>query len=120
MHAETILDGRYVRSVWKGEVMGMPFEGHGTDGYDNVAKQHVSSWVDNMGTGIMYSAGTCDESGKTCTTVGSTMDAVTGKKVEMKSVSKWLDDDTFTMEMYGPGPSGEETKMMEITARRKK
>ncbi len=33
--------------------MGMPFEGMGIDGYDNLAKQYVSTWVDNMGTGIM-------------------------------------------------------------------
>ena len=67
MHAEWILGGRFIHSVWKGEFMGMPFEGHGTDGYDNVSKQYVSSWVDNMGTGILHSTGTCDAAKKTCT-----------------------------------------------------
>src|SRR5688572_10104353 len=27
MHGDMILGGRYVRAVWKGDVMGMPFEG---------------------------------------------------------------------------------------------
>src|SRR5215213_2959322 len=54
MHGEAILDGRYVQTVWKGNFMGMPFEGRGTNGYDNLSKQYVSTWIDNMGTGIMY------------------------------------------------------------------
>ncbi|HKH45030.1 MAG TPA: DUF1579 domain-containing protein [Thermoanaerobaculia bacterium] len=120
MHAETILGGRYVQSVWKGNFMGQPFEGRGTDGYDNVSKQYVSSWVDNMGTGIMLSTGTCDDGGKKCTVVGDSSDPMSGGKVTMKSVMTWVDDNTFKNEMYGKDTaSGQEYKMMEIVAKRK-
>jgi Protein of unknown function (DUF1579) len=119
MHAETLLGGRYVEHHWKGNFMGQAFEGRGTDAYDNVAKQYVSSWIDNMSTGIMYSTGTCDDAGKVCTQSGDMWDPMTGQKTTSKSTITWKDDNTFTMEMFGKGPSGQEMKMMEITATRK-
>jgi hypothetical protein len=99
--------------------MGMPFEGRGTEAYDNVAKQYVSTWIDNMGTGIMYSTGTCDEAGKSCSNSGEMWDPMTGQKTTMKSTVTWMDDNSFKMEMFGKGPSGQEMKMMEIVAKRK-
>jgi hypothetical protein len=119
MHAELLLGGRYVEHTWKGNFMGMPFEGRGTDGYDNVGKHYVSSWVDNMGTGIMYQTGTCDAGGNVCTYKGDVWDPMSGKKSSMKSVITWMDDNTFKNEMYGSGPGGKEAKMMEIVAKRK-
>src|SRR6185295_10465864 len=119
MHGEVLFGGRYVEHHWKGNFMGMPFEGRGTDAYDNVAKMYVSSWIDNMGTGIMYSTGTCDDAGKVCTHSGDMWDPMTGQKTTSKSTITWKDDNTFTLEMFGKGPSGQEMKMMEITATRK-
>jgi len=51
VHAEWMLGNRYLSSTFRGSFGGQPFEGHATDGYDNVAGKYVSSWVDNMGTG---------------------------------------------------------------------
>jgi uncharacterized protein DUF1579 len=119
MHAEAVLGGRYVQSVWKGNMMGMDFEGHGTNGYDNVAKKYVSTWMDNMSTGIMYSTGTCDAEHKRCEEKGSMMDPMTGKESYMRSVTNWSGNDSFTMEMYGPDPSGKEFKWMEMSVKRK-
>ena len=119
MHAELLMGGRYVEHTWKGNMMGMPFEGRGTDGYDNIGKQYVSSWVDNMGTGIMHQTGTCDAAVKVCTYNGDVWDPMSGKKSSMKSVITWTDDNSFKNEMYGQGPDGKEMKMMEIVAKRK-
>ena len=52
-----ILGGRYQQSTHKGDMSGMPFEGIGITGFDNIRKVFVNSWVDNMGTGIMYLEG---------------------------------------------------------------
>jgi hypothetical protein len=119
MHAEMILGGRYVQTTWTTSFMGMPFEGRGTEGYDNLAKQYVSSWVDNMGTGILYSTGTCDEKGTKCSYKGDMMDPMTGQKSYMRQEVTWIDDNTFKTEMSGPGPDGKEFKWMEITVKRK-
>jgi len=119
MHGEVLLGGRYVEHHWQGNFMGMPFEGRGTDAYDNVGKQYISSWIDNMGTGIWYQTGTCDDAVKVCTYSGDMWDPTTGQKTTMKSVITWMDDNNFKNEMYGKGPDGKEMKMMEITAKRK-
>lgn len=119
MHGVALMGGRYVEHTWKGDFMGMPFEGRGTDGYDNVGKMYVASWVDNMGTGIMYMTGNCDEAVKVCTYTTEVWDPMSGKKSPMKQVITWIDDNNFKNEMYGPGPDGKEAKMMEITAKRK-
>jgi hypothetical protein len=119
MHGVLLMGGRYVEHTWKGDMMGMPFEGRGTDGYDNVGKQYVASWLDNMGTGIVHSSGTCDEGVKVCTYNAEMWDPMSGKKTTSRSVITWLDDNNFKNEMYGPGPDGKEAKMMEIAAKRK-
>jgi hypothetical protein len=117
MHGEMILGGRYVHTVWKGEFMGMPFEGHGTDGYDNLMRQYVSSWVDNMGTGILHSKGTC--SGNVCLSVGDMIDPMTEQRVTVRSVSTWNEDGTMKMEMFAKDRSGNETKTMEMLVKKK-
>jgi len=119
MHGVVLMGGRYVEHTWKGDMMGMPFEGRGTDAYDNVGKEYVASWVDNMGTGIMHSTGTCDAAVKVCTYMAEMWDPMSGKKTSSRSVITWMDDNNFKNEMYGPGPDGKEAKMMEIVAKRK-
>ena len=53
----TQLGGRFVEGMYRGEMMGMPFEGRGLMGYDNVSGQFQSTWADNMGTTIMLMTG---------------------------------------------------------------
>src|SRR5438046_5040021 len=40
-----------------GKMKEMQFKGMGVEGYDNVKQKFVSSWLDNMGTGIQFSDG---------------------------------------------------------------
>lgn len=119
MHGEMILGGRYARTHWKGEMMGMPFEGHGTEGYDNLAKQYVSTWMDNMGTGILYMTGSCENGGKSCTMKGDMVDPMTGGKGSMRSVTTWMDQNSFKFELFGTGPDGKELKVMEMNLKKK-
>jgi hypothetical protein len=118
LHSEWILGGRYVQSVYKGDMMGQPFEGHGTDGYDNLSKQYVGSWVDNAGTGIMMSTGTCDEASKTCTMLSEMIDPMSGQKVTTKMVSTHSAGG-FKFDMFIKDPAGHEFKTMEIAAKKK-
>jgi len=53
-----IMNGLYQQSTFKGDMMGMPFEGMSMVGYDNTRKVFTSTWVDNMSSGIMYLEGT--------------------------------------------------------------
>ena len=114
-----ILDGRYQEGVHKGNFNGMPFEGKSTMAYDNAKKIFLSSWIDNMGTGIMTMEGKWDEATKTLTSEGKQVDPVTGKDMTIREVCKFPDANTQTMEMYCTGADGKEMKTMEITMTRK-
>lgn len=120
MHGESLMGGRYVRTHWKGSMMGMPFEGIGTDGYDNMAKKYVSAWIDNMGTGILVSTGTCEDNGNKCNTSGDMLDPMSGQNMTLRQVTTWSGNDAFVFEMFGNDPSGKEMKMMEMSLKRKK
>ena len=115
---EMIMGGRYLRSVNKGNMMGMPFEGEGITGYDNAKKVFVNSWVDNMGTGIMSMSGPWDEATKSITYTGSFVDPLSGKDTPFREVWKFVDDDHQVMEMYYP-MNGKDFKSMEIKFTRK-
>ena len=115
-----ILGGRYVEQKFTGQFMGMPFEGLGYTGYDNVKKTYWSTWVDNMGTGVMTSTGSTGDGGKTWKFMSSMPDPMTGKDTPEESRLVVADHDHYTMEMWSPGPDGKMAKMMEIAYSRKK
>jgi hypothetical protein len=102
-----------------GKMKDMEFKGMGIDGYDNVKKKFISSWIDNMGTGIEFSEGTYDPATKTFTYT-SEMEAVPGMKTKVREVLKIADKDHHTFEWYEYRGNGQEAKTMEISYTRKK
>ncbi len=109
-----ILGGRYQQSTHKGMFNGMPFEGISTFGYDNAKKVYVSSWIDNMGTGMMNMEGTWDDATKTVNMKGKSVDPGTGKDIDVREAFKIINDNTQLLEMYMTGADGAEFKTMEI------
>lgn len=114
-----ILGGRYQESTHTGDMGGMPFEGHGTLAYDNTKKVFISTWIDNMGTGIMTMEGTYDDATKTLNMKGTCVDCTTGKNCEMRETVKFTDDKNQFMEMYMTPAGGSEFKTMEIKLTKK-
>ncbi|MDB5202087.1 MAG: hypothetical protein JWQ27_1496 [Ferruginibacter sp.] len=116
-----IMGGRYQVNTHTGTMMGMPFEGTGTLAYDNAKKKFISTWIDNMGTGIMLLEGGWDEGTKSMTLTGKCVDpsAGNGKETPVRETFTSIDANTQLMEMYGPAPDGKEFKMMEIKFTRK-
>jgi hypothetical protein len=108
-----IMGGRYQRMTYRGDMMGMPFEGEGITGYDNSKKVFVNTWIDNMGTGVMQMEGPWDEATKSMTLTGSCKDPITGKQTTMREVYKIIDDKHHQMEMFST-VDGKETKTMEM------
>jgi hypothetical protein len=115
-----ILNGLYQQGTHTGTMMGMPFTGISTTGYDNAKKMFFSTWVDNMGTGVMYLTGPYDEATKTITLTGKMVDPGTFAEVDVKQTLTMVDDNTEIMAMYCPGPDGKVFKTMEIKSTRKK
>ena len=124
---KSIMDGRYVVMDVTGK-MEMPgpdgkkkevtFKGQGTEGYDNVKKKFVGTWMDNMGTGIMMSEGDYDPATKTFTYTGE-IEMMPGMKQKIREVVKITDKDHMDFEYYEER-GGKEMKTMEIAYTRKK
>jgi len=114
------LGGRYVIGKFTSTMMGMPFEGMSTMGYDNAKKMFTSTWMDNLGTGIVYMNGTYDETTKTLNLKGHQTDFLTGKDSEIREEMTMIDNDSYSMTMYGTGMDGKEAKFMEGVFKRKK
>jgi len=114
-----VMGGRYMEQRFSGTFMGMPFEGIGYTGYDNVKKQYWGSWMDNMSTGMMVTTGGPSSDGS-WTFTGTMPDPMTGKDVKIEQKMKMVDADHHSFEMWAPGPDGKMFKTMEIAYSRKK
>lgn len=113
-----ILGGRYQVGTTTGEMMGMPFEGRSTLAYDNASNEYISTWIDNMGTGLAVMRGKYDAASKSTILSGTMVDPMTGKEKQMKQVYTIIDDNTRKMEMFEISAGGEEIKNMEILMKR--
>ncbi|MDX2115331.1 MAG: DUF1579 domain-containing protein [Planctomycetota bacterium] len=112
----SIMDGRFVKTDVTGDIPGMgPFVGSGIAGYDNVAKQYVSDWVDNCTTGIMRGTGEVSADGKKFTWTYNYHCPMTKKPATMREVMTLDGSSGMLVEMHGTDPkSGKEFKMMEM------
>lgn len=114
-----ILGGRYQEAKHTGDFQGMPFEGISLLGWDNLLKKFVTTWIDNMGTGVMVMEGTWDDATKSATFTGKMTDPMAGKEVNVKQVLKMIDDNTQELDQYQE-KDGKEYKSMHIKLTRKK
>jgi len=114
-----ILGGRYQEAKHTGNFMGMPFEGVGTLGWDNAGKFFINTWIDNMGTGMMYLDGKWDETTKTINLKGKMTDPMSGKPINIREELKIIDDNTQELTQYTER-DGKEFKNMFIVLTRKK
>lgn len=124
--ARTVMDGRYVITHHTGKMqmpgpdgamMDTQFDGMAVEGYDNVKKKFVSSWIDNMGTGIMNSEGTYDASAKTFTYLAE-YEPMPGMKTQLRQVLKVTDPNHRILEFF-EDRGGKEVRTMEIGYTRK-
>jgi hypothetical protein len=114
-----LIGGLWLVTDFKSQMMGQPFEGHGTTGYDTNKKKYVGTWVDSMSTGLMVGESTYDPATKTVTGYMDGTDPATGKPMKMKMVTEYKGDDTRVFTMYMPGPDGKEAPGMRITYKRR-
>jgi hypothetical protein len=117
--SELIMDGRFLKTKYEGEMMGMPMHGIAYLGYDNLKQEYCGIWMDNMSTSIMYYAGSFDKDQGKLTCHGDGIDPMSGQTYTSRMVTKFVSDNEHVWEMYSPGPDGKEVKWVEITYVRK-
>lgn len=124
---KSIMGGRYVTMDVtgqmqmpdeKGKMKEVTFKGMGIEGYDNVKKKFVASWVDNMGTGIESTEGTYDPSTNSLTYTAE-IEMMPGMKTQVREVLKIADKNHMNLEWF-ENQGGQERKTMEIAYTKKK
>ncbi|MFN0132249.1 MAG: DUF1579 domain-containing protein [Phycisphaerales bacterium] len=106
--------GRFLMHDYSGDFMGMPFNGVGSFGFNNVTKKYEGTWMDSMSTGVMFMTGAYNEATKTYTLTGE-IDSPMGGKMKQRQIIKIVDANKHTLEMFTTEPGKEECKCMEIT-----
>lgn len=106
--------GRFLHTTYKGDMMGQEFNGMAIMGYDNIAKEFQSTWIDDMTTGTMNLAGSYDAASKTFTMSGQCSCPTTGGKKTTKEVIKLTSADSYTMDFYDLDEKGNEFVSMTI------
>lgn len=115
MKSEMIFGGRFLKQAFAGDFAGMPYQGMGLMGYNNVTKQFESTWYDNMNTGATVFTGTYDAAKKAYTMNGECCDPMDPtKKRKSRSVMTHSSPDKMTEEMFEIGDDGKAVKNMEM------
>jgi len=116
--ATLILGGRFIKEEFHSTFMNAPFQGFGITGYDLTKGAYVGSWTDTMGTGIMNMTGEADSSGKVFNWTASYYDPVMKQDKKYRMVTKIVDNNSHTFQLYEVMGS-QETLGMEITYTRR-
>ncbi len=114
-----ILGGRYQEMKTFGNMMGMDMEGRSITAFDNGKKEFISTWIDNFGTGMMFTTGKYDEATKSAEMKGTMYEPMSGMDVKVRTVTKYVEADKTIFEMY-ISMGEQEFKSMELVYVRKK
>lgn len=110
--------GKYIHHDFSGVFMGEAFTGSGHWAYNNTTKKYEGTWLDSMGTTIMYMTGSYDDASRTYTMTGA-FDGPGGMKITQRDTIHIVDANKHTMEMFHTMPGQPEMKVMEIVYTRK-
>ncbi len=106
-----VLGGRYLEQIYKGMAMGMPFEGIGYTGYDNVQKRYVGTWMDTFGTGLMTSLGVGNPTDERIDCVAEAIEP-SGQKRVFETIVRIQNHGRHSYEMWTKGPTGKKHRTM--------
>ena len=101
-----------------GKMKEVDFKGMGLEGYDNAKQKFTGTWIDSMGTGMLFSEGTYDPASKTFTYSGE-YQMTPSMKMPIREIIRITDKDHHVFEWY-ENRGGKDVKTMEIAYTRKK
>ena len=97
-------------SHYKCDMMGMPFVGRATMGFDPNKKKWVSTWIDSMSPVLFVLTGT--QKGDTITLEGEAWSCMTNSVLKHRTTEKHIGKNERIFEMFCTMPDGNEIKMM--------
>ncbi len=115
-----MLGGFWVVGENKGEMMGAPFAGIMTFGFDPEKKKYVGTWVDSNTSALWQYLGTVEASGKILSLETEGFCPLEGKICQFKNTIEFKSPDHRVMTGTKLGKDGKWTTGMVLNARRKK
>jgi len=115
-----LLEGRWLLTESRYEMMGMAGRGFAIQGYDNFKKKYVAMWVDSMSTAMLTMSGNASRDGRIESMWGLMDEPMTGEVGKhVKYVTRVIHDDKFIFEIHDLAIGGDKTKVVEIVYTRK-
>lgn len=111
--------GYFVVEDFDAEFMGQKFMGHGVHGYCPVRGAYFTHWTDSMSPTPLNAQGQYDEKSKTLTLQGECL-GMSGKMEPCRLVTKHVDADHQSFEMWMKGPDDKEMRVLRIDYTRRK
>jgi hypothetical protein len=115
------VEGRWLESEWRGEMMGMPVVSHGWLGYDKFKMSYVMTCITSLDTAMNEAEGDLTPDGKALVMYGTLDEYLSGEHDKMvKYVYRFVSADEIVFEVHDL-PIGEvNTQVMEFRFTRKK
>jgi hypothetical protein len=120
--AKWLPGGRFVQQEYTSVFMGKPLTIIQLIGYDDMKKKLIEIHLASNRNQVTMNEGDVTDDGKTWTNVGELMNVATKKAAKLRTVYKFKDADSFTLEWFQPDPAseGKEVRVVSMTHTRKK
>jgi hypothetical protein len=111
-----LMDGRWLITETRGQMMGRPYQAAMLMGYDNFKQSFVTAAVSSVDTAMTHSEGDMDPGGKVLITYGLLDEYLTGEVGKMvKYVWRFVSDDKVVWEVHDLPIGENNTKVVEFT-----
>jgi hypothetical protein len=105
-------------STFTAQMMGMPFSGRATMGFDPVTKKFQSTWIDTFSPFLFHFTGTMDAAKKKLTMTGKAPAPQTQQMADWRTTEEHVDANTRKFEMFVTVPGQPEFKLFTHMYRR--
>jgi len=112
---EMVMNDLFFTSKYSGTMMMMNYQALRTIAYDVVKKKFVSTFIDNMNSGIDYKEGVAN--GKTIELLGTKPDPISGKNLSTRDLITFTDGSHMSIQQFET-LDGNERKTLEISLTR--
>jgi len=111
--AEMDLEGQFLHTRFKGELMGETFVGVGYETWDEARGKYSGVWMDSRQPEIMSYEGEWDESGNVLTVYGQRFDPEKKKTFKTRGVTTFRSSSMYTFESAFQNEAGEWVTVMQ-------